>query len=153
MTIRLASSAGLVCFCYRSIQAKHMTRADVVALLREAQMRNMNRNVSGALLRIDQRFLHYVEGPVSAVEHLAQQIRQDVRHFDFQPLYQEPINKRLFERWSLAFSELSSSSMWPGAEPQLLQRVLDDTPPTDGRGNTNDVFHRFWAEYAATVPL
>jgi Sensors of blue-light using FAD len=153
MTIRLASSAGLVCFSYRSIQAKHMTRADVVALLREAQMRNMNRSISGVMLRIDQRFLHYFEGPVSAVDHLAEQIRQDTRHFDFKPLYQEPISKRLFERWSMAFSELSSPSNWPGTDPSLLQRVLDETPPADGRGTAGDVFHRFWAECAATVPL
>ena len=153
MTIRLASSTGLVCFSYRSIQAKHMTRADVVMLLRESQMRNMNRNISGALLRIDQRFLHYVEGPAAAVEHLTQQVRADARHSDFEPLFQEPVNKRLFERWSLAFSELSNASMWPGPDPSLLQRVLDEAPPADGRGNASDTFHRFWAECAVTVPL
>ncbi len=152
MEIKLASLGGLWCCAYRSTQAKRMTRADIAALLRESQMRNVNRHVTGLLLRVDDRFLQYFEGPQAAVTELWSHILSDGRHKDPQCRYMAPTPQRLFAHWTMAFNDLSGQPMRLGPENGLLQRVLREDPPPDGQGQEDDIFHRFWADCAASLP-
>lgn len=130
-----------------------MTRADVAALLRDAKMRNVNRNVTGLLLQIDNRFVQYIEGPRPAVEHLRERIESDPRHRDVQLLFEGPISERLFGDWAMGFSDLSGSSLLQERRSSLLKQVLEQPPPADRRGRSNDVFHRFWARCAQSLPV
>lgn len=152
MDIKLASSGGLWCCAYRSTQATHMTRADLAAMLRECQMRNINRNLTGLLLRVDDKFLQYIEGPESAVLHLWSSLLSDPRHRDLECQYREPVQRRLFTHWSMAFSDLTSPTLRIGQSNDLLERALADPVPADERGSADDVFHRFWADCATVLP-
>lgn len=153
MNIRLASSGDLWCFAYRSIQVAHMTRADVALMLRESQMRNVNRRITGLLLRIDNHFLQYLEGPQAALDHVQTRLRDDARHRELLTFFHEPASKRLFEDWSMAFSDLSGPSLRQGPTNGLLQQVLHDPVPLPGQGSVDDAFHRFWVECAASLPV
>lgn len=130
-----------------------MTRADVAALLRDAQMRNLNRNITGLLLQIDNKFVQYLEGPKEAVLDLKDRIAADTRHRAFELLFEGPIRERLFHDSSMAFSDLSGPSLQDSRRSSLLQQVLEQPPPEDRRGRTNDVFHRFWARCAQSLPV
>jgi Sensors of blue-light using FAD len=129
-----------------------MTRADLAALLRESQMRNINRQITGLLLRVDNSFVQYFEGPESGVLQLWSSILGDPRHQDVQCIYREPIPQRMFEHWSMAFSELTTPSLRPSPSNELLMCMLQDPPPADERGTPDDAFHRFWADCASTLP-
>lgn len=153
MPVKLTSSGDLWCCAYRSVQAKHMTRADVAALLRDAKMRNINRSVTGLLLQIDNKFVQYIEGPRADVQHLIDRIQADPRHRDVQLLFEGPISERLFGDWSMGFSDLSGSSLLQDRRSSLLKQVLEQPPPPDRRGRSNDVFHRFWARCAQSLPV
>lgn len=130
-----------------------MTRADVATLLRDAQMRNINRNITGLLLQIDNRFVQYLEGPKEAVVDLRERIQADPRHHEFELLFEGPIKERLFHDASMAFSDLSGPTLRESQRSSLLQQVLEQPPPVDRRGRTNDVFHRFWARCAQSLPV
>lgn len=153
MPLQLTSSGTLWCFAYRSVRVRHMTRADVASLLREAQMRNINRNVTGLLLQIDNRFVQYLEGPKEALLDLKERIAADSRHRQFELLFEGPIRERLFHDSSMAFSDLSGPAPREDRRSSLLQQVLEHPPPEDRRGRTNDVFHRFWARCAQSLPV
>jgi hypothetical protein len=140
---------ALWCCVYRSIQAKRMTRADVAVLLREAQMRNVERNITSSLLRIDNKFLHYLEGPLPALDLLLARLRVDPRHTAFEELFREPIAQRRFPNLPIDFSDLSRRSMRLGSVKDLLHSTLEDAPPLDGRGHSDDAFHRVWEGYGA----
>jgi hypothetical protein len=129
-----------------------MTRADLASMLRECQMRNINSHITGLLLRIDNVFLQYFEGPEEAVTRLWSRILADPRHVAPLCLYREPIQRRLFTHWSMAFSDLTSPALRQGPSDELLQHVLNDPPPADVRGRPDDHFHRFWAECATSLP-
>lgn len=129
-----------------------MTRADLAAMLRECQMRNINRNLTGLLLRVDDRFLQYIEGPESAVLHLWSNLLSDGRHVNLECHYREPIHRRLFMHWSMAFSDLTSPTLRLAPSNDLLERALQDPVPTDERGHAEDVFHRFWSDCATALP-
>ena len=148
----MASAGALWCCAYRSTQAAHMTRADLAAMLRDCQMRNINRHITGLLLRVDNRFLQYFEGPEATVLQLWSSLLGDSRHIEPQCLYREPIQRRLFTHWSMAFSDLTSPALRLGPSNELLQSVLTGPAPADERGRPDDAFHRFWAECAQSLP-
>ncbi len=152
MNIRATSLGSLWCLVYRSTQTKQMTRADVASMLRDAQMRNLDRNITSSLLRIDNRFLHYLEGPLPALEHLMGRLRLDPRHSALEELYREPIARRRFRNLPIDFSDLSRRSMRLGSVKDLLQSNLEDAPPHDGRGHVDDAFHRVWEGDAVAGP-
>jgi Sensors of blue-light using FAD len=152
MNSRMTTLGALWCCVYRSTQIKQMTRADVAAMLRHAQMRNVDRNITSSLLRIDNRFLHYLEGPLPALEQLLEKLRADPRHTGFEELFREPIARRRFPNLPIDFSDLSRRSMRLGSVKDLLHSTLEDAPPHDGRGHKDDVFHRVW-EGNATLGL
>lgn len=145
----MTSLGALWCCVYRSTQLKQMTRADVAAMLRDAQMRNVDRNITSSLLRIDNRFLHYLEGPLPALEQLLERLRADPRHTAVEELFREPIARRRFPNLPIDFSDLSRRSIRLGSVKDILHSTLEDAPPHDGRGHKDDVFHRVWEGNAA----
>jgi hypothetical protein len=153
MPLKLTSRGDLWCCSYRSTQVKHMTRADVATLLRDAQMRNMNLNITGLLLHIDNKFIQYVEGPKEALSPLIERILADPRHHQVELLFEGPLKERLFADWSMAFGDLSGQLARRDGQGSLLQQVLVQPAPADRKGRSNDVFHRFWAGCAHSLPV
>jgi Sensors of blue-light using FAD len=149
MNIEVTSLGSLWCCVYRSKQTKKLTRADMAVLLRDAQMRNVERGITGSLLRIDDSFLHYLEGGQEAIDRLFASLQRDPRHTHFQVLFREPIERRRFPNTLMDFSDLSRRSTHRGATKELLRSTLEDAPPSDGRGHFSDAFHRVWEGYGA----
>lgn len=148
------ASLGPVWRCaYRSRQTAHMTRADLAALLRESQMRNVSADVSGLLLHIDDSFLQYLEAPEPVLRGLAQRLVSDLRHAQMGWLFFEPSAHRLLEGQALAFSDWSSPMPLEEGLQWQLQQMLSGPlpvqapvmPSTTGQLN-------FWRHCAAGLP-
>lgn len=153
MTVEMTSSGGLWCCAYRSQQVKRMTRADISLLLRDAQMRNMNLDVTGLLLQVDNRFIQYLEGPKEVVVPLLRRIQLDPRHHRFELLFEGPVARRLFHEWSMAFSDFGASELVGNGRGALLQQVLEQPLQAEDRPVPADhVLHRFWVHCAQSLP-
>ncbi len=106
-----------------------------IDILRQAAENNRSRNISGALLRDERRFLQILEGDTLKVLPLLQQIQQDPRHFDMAILFQRSIKERTFGSWSMGYAEIDAATVaafdninksYTDALEQLLNGVLPD---------------------------
>jgi hypothetical protein len=138
---------------YRSQQVTRMTRADVAALLRKAQMRNVTRDITGLLLLVDNRFLHFLEGPEVHLRALIDAIARDPRHSAMNLLFLEPADGRLFGGHSMAFSDWSSPM--PLDDPmqrRLLQMLNDPVGVSQGQQPSTAAQMGFWRQCATALP-
>jgi hypothetical protein len=94
-------------------------RAEVDAIVAEAQARNATMGVTGALVFTERLFAQYLEGADGALEILMDSIGGDPRHSDVVIVYQEAIPARRFETWELAYagpSTFVAGNVWPLTE-------------------------------------
>jgi hypothetical protein len=122
-------------------------------MLLDVRMRNTNRNVTGMLLKVDDSFVHYLDGPKDEVGAIFAQLLADKRHGEVIKLHEGPIRQRLVPHWSMAFQEIALPSTSQGAFGAMLKRILqtEAAPAVEGAGDS-DWMHRFWTECAASLP-
>lgn len=73
-------------------------------IVQSSQGRNLEQDVTGALVFTERHFAQYLEGPEEGMEELMASIRRDWRHKDVQTVYREPISERRFPTWSMAYA-------------------------------------------------
>jgi hypothetical protein len=88
---------------YMSVAVDDLTDAQLVALLRDARLKNDALGVSGMLVAKDGRFMQVLEGPAWSVEDRFAAIQHDPRHTQVRSLSRETIETRRFDGWSMAF--------------------------------------------------
>ena len=101
----LAAAGALFALAYRSHSRVPPARADheLADILRVARVNNAAQGITGALLLYDDWFAQVLEGPEAAVRDLFHRIAQDKRHDGVELLDQGPVEKRVFERWAMAY--------------------------------------------------
>ena len=101
----LAATQALYALAYRSHSLVPAARADreLADILRVARVNNAARGITGALLLYDGWFAQVLEGPESAVRAIFDRIADDKRHNGVELLDQGPVEKRVFERWAMAY--------------------------------------------------
>ncbi len=130
-----------------------MTRADVAAMLRAAQMHHINEHVTGMLLQAGDTFLHYFEGPKAKVQPVADRLKNDSRFAGVVTLAEGPLTRRLYPHWSLAFQEITGPTTRLGALNGMLERALTSDPDElRAAAGSEALLHRLWTEYAAGLP-
>jgi hypothetical protein len=77
--------------------------AEVDSILRASQRNNAAAGVTGALIFNNGVFAQVLEGDRATVESTFERIQRDDRHGDVEVLSFEPVSKRIFESWSMAF--------------------------------------------------
>jgi blue light- and temperature-responsive anti-repressor len=83
--------------------AEEVRAAAVAEILATSQKNNARVGVSGALLFNGGSFAQVLEGPRPVVERTFERIQRDPRHSDVNVLQCEPVAKRGFANWSMAF--------------------------------------------------
>lgn len=68
------------------------------------QESNAASSITGALIFTGSMFAQYVEGPDPALKNLRDVISADDRHVDVHTVDEGSSEKRIFERWKLAYS-------------------------------------------------
>lgn len=90
---------------YLSTATQHFSDSDLDALLDTARVKNKELNISGMLLFVNDIFIQVLEGEDEKVDALFRKIGMDPRHKSVLKLYDEKIEERLFDDWSMAFKK------------------------------------------------
>lgn len=112
---------------YASNQADDLTSSDLREILEVARSTNEKNDVTGLLLHRDKSFMQVLEGDEKTVKDLYSQIAGDARHKDVEILFSEPVEKREFSDWSMAFTELDDVTI--SEIPGFSDFLIDDTQP------------------------
>lgn len=94
---------------YRSFAAVPYDRERLTNLLARARAFNATRGVTGVLLYHQGMFAQCLEGPHENVDAVWQRIARDTTHSDLILLENIRIQRRSFESWSMACTEISAA--------------------------------------------
>lgn len=97
------NSQSLVRVIYTSMAAPTVTDQTVQEILSKSRMNNAKRQITGALIYVDRRFIQILEGPRQTVEDLIVTIGQDPRHSAVEVLNKDAITERGFSDWSMGY--------------------------------------------------
>ena len=112
---------------YASNQSEHINSSDLRDILEVARETNKQNDITGLLLHRDNSFMQVLEGEEQVIKDLYVKISADNRHSDVELLFCEPIEKREFSDWSMAFTELDDVTI--SEVPGFSDFLIDDTQP------------------------
>lgn len=92
---------------YTSHSLVPMTRDELVELLDRSRRSNAAAGITGLLLHADGSFMQTIEGEFAAVQALFARIEHDPRHGGIVLICDEPIARRSYGEWSMAFREIT----------------------------------------------
>lgn len=84
-------------------------REQIANILDAAQKNNAEQDITGALLYSGGYFCQVLEGDEDAIGELVEKIQMDSRHSDITILHFEPVEKRDFTEWAMAFAGVEAS--------------------------------------------
>lgn len=87
------------------------------ALAARSVARNVEAQLTGTLLHVDDSFVQVLEGPNDAIEATFEAICRDFRHEEVKVIDFVPVKDRLFPQWSMAFLN---------ADRETAVRIRDD---------------------------
>lgn len=119
----------MLCIVYVSSAVRLLDDSELVELLQTSRANNARDDITGMLLYKGGNFMQVIEGPDEAILALYAKIRRDSRHKDIVTLIQEPIEKRQFSNWSMAFQNVDKlpSEILSGYSPFLSDEFTANT--------------------------
>ncbi|MCC5886593.1 MAG: BLUF domain-containing protein [Gammaproteobacteria bacterium] len=93
---------SLWAYCYISEARSPVNQMDLRAILETAQAFNRSRDITGCLIYEQGHFAQVLEGGAKELEALMQRIVQDPRHRQVRIVWSGPVERRMFEQWSMA---------------------------------------------------
>ncbi len=113
---------------YVSTCADNVQLMDIQSLIRSAELRNQQKEISGMLCWSGEFFLQCLEGERAAVTQCFSRITTDQRHHSVELIVSSPTSVRWFSQWGMGFSRMLSSHRmelpaWTGGSfnPYLLE--------------------------------
>ena len=89
---------------YVSTCADNVQPADIDSLLKSAELRNREKEISGMLCWSGEFFLQCLEGDRAAVTQCFSRILTDQRHHSAELILSAPTSVRWFSQWGMGFS-------------------------------------------------
>lgn len=93
---------------YQSKESSQLSNKDFSDILDVARQNNANLGVTGCLFYNGGWVLQVLEGEQGIVDNLYQKIIRDERHKDCNLMYFEPIDKRVFSKWTMGMINLET---------------------------------------------
>lgn len=84
---------------------------------------NTDADITGYLIRTDNRYVQILEGPEATVDDLLERIKTDKRNKDLRVLLRDPITRRNFLDWSMGFKILSPTE---AQDYDLVDQMSDE---------------------------
>lgn len=81
-------------------------------ILKVAHQKNLEKEITGALLFSGEYFSQVLEGPKKTLQDLIKVIEFDNRHINLTILHFSPIKYRVFEGWAMAFVHIEDNSLF-----------------------------------------
>lgn len=102
----MTTGAALLSLLYvsRSMLPPERAAAEVDRIVAGSRARNPGLSITGALLFTGEHFAQVLEGPGLAVDRLMSIVGRDPRHAEILIVAREPIARRRFGQWSMAYS-------------------------------------------------
>ena len=91
---------------YASLSAPAFKEQDLPELLAQARDANALHGLTGMLLYIKGTFFQVLEGEAAAVDGMYNKILRDPRHTHVRQIIREPISRRSFAVWTMAFETM-----------------------------------------------
>jgi hypothetical protein len=114
----MAPLYGLV---YVSSSTEDLSVGDIDRLLDAARRGNARHDVTGVLLYSRGNFMQYLEGPVEGMTRVYASIKSAPQHHGIIELLHEPIARREFAEWSMAFRTTNTFGV---ADPWLSDELV-----------------------------
>lgn len=106
------SSPSLRSLCYVSSARRRLGPEGLATLLEKSREANARSGITGLLMHCAGNFMQVLEGPADAVHDTMARIRRSELHNDVIQMFDEPLEAREFEGWSMACRSM--------AQPQLM---------------------------------
>jgi len=115
---------SLCAYCYISAASAPVTQADLQVILATAQAFNRKRGITGCLIYEQGHFAQVLEGGEKDLQELMQRVVRDPRHRDVRIIWSGPVEKPMFEQWSMAAFNLDRPDPSDSVSIQGLRREL-----------------------------
>lgn len=118
---------SLESIAYVSTASHPMRDEELQLILAQAREVNARLGVTGALLYADGMFMQVIEGPAEAIDEVFARVSASRRHTGIIELYREPVARREFEDWHMAFRRLDAVDFLgiePGMAPGRVRELL-----------------------------
>ncbi len=121
---------------YRSKIANRIGPLHMFLLVDRARRANRAADITGQLIYLDHTFMHYLEGPVPAVEALWRILQRDPRHYETELLARHPLRQRRFPGSPLVFSSNAYFQQYQmtgfaPAQADAMEKLLQNCLQTD----------------------
>ncbi len=140
-------------YMYMSHATTPLSPDELAGLAMGSQRANGRLGITGILVHLDGHFLQLLEGPASAVEQLKSKLKSDPRHRDITDLVDEPVDRRLFEGWTLATERLFQRPDAKGNFAMEVARRLYRVAHSESDFQILGMLSRFWNDFADLVSL
>jgi Sensors of blue-light using FAD len=135
--------SDLYALVYVSTATERADVAQIDSLLDRAQANNARAGLTGVLLFDGGCFMQYVEGSAESMGRVYTRIKASTLHTGIVELMREPIVRREFPEWSMAFRSVNAFGMsHPAPQSDLL------APPGDAAADSpsiaRTILARFW---------
>ena len=116
----------LYAYCYVSEASSPVSHADLKAILDTAQNFNRRHDITGCLIYEQGHFAQVLEGDEQELDALVQRIARDPRHRDVRVIWSGPVERRMFDQWSMAAFNLDRPDPADNVSIRDLRRELAD---------------------------
>ena len=136
--------ADLYALVYVSTATAALDTAQIDRLLDRAQQRNARAGLTGVLLFDGGCFMQYVEGSAQEVGRVYSSIKASPLHSGIVELMREPIERREFPQWSMAFRSVNAFGMSHPAPRADVLAPLPEHPDAESTSVARSILTRFW---------
>lgn len=112
---------------YRSVADTAFILPEIYSMLSKAKEYNSEHQITGCLLYHNSSFLQLLEGEEQEVHQLFDKISKDARHHNVTIIQEEAREKRLFERWSMAFHDYGQNGMSAHLKMQQIDSFVSNS--------------------------
>lgn len=93
--------------CYISTKRSDLLNSEINSIVEYSKKWNRENNITGILIEYKNHFIQHIEGDAIVIYELFEKIKLDSRHENALLLKYSPIEKRLFNNWSMAHRNLN----------------------------------------------
>lgn len=111
---------------YHSVSNPGLNSNDLDNILEKAIAVNSQKNITGCLIYHNNRFVQILEGEKKDVLQVYKKIKTDTRHQTVTLLWENPIDKRYFPEWNMAYHKPNSQNIIQFVNNLMLLSKLSD---------------------------
>ncbi len=96
---------------YCSVANPNLAEKDTADILAKARDFNSKNDITGCLLFHNNEFIQILEGDKKILQDLIEKIKKDDRHSNVMVLAENTIEKRVFDKWSMAYHKIENNDV------------------------------------------